>query len=99
TSDFLLIARLERLDLPVGQQALDFAIRQLAALDTGRGADALDRGNPPKCRQPIRCQRAKCTPRTLEFVYPGDQAQDVGGDLEGVCADHETNSTPIYTQL
>ncbi len=41
---FLFVARIEALDLQVGQQLLDFAIGELAALDPCRGADAF---SPP----------------------------------------------------
>ena len=47
---FLFVARIEALDLQVGQQLLDFAIGELAALDPCRGADAFDGGDPAQGR-------------------------------------------------
>ena len=94
---FLLVAGGEGLDLQVRQQALDFTVGQFAALDAGGGADALNRRHAPQGRQTIRRKRAQGTPRALELVDLGDQAQDLRGDLDGVGSDHETNTTPNNT--
>ena len=65
--------------------------------DGGGGADALNRRHAPQGRQTIRRKRAQGTPRALELVDLGDQAQDLRGDLDSVGSDHETNTTPNNT--
>ena len=52
-SHLLLVTGGEALDLKVGKQALNLAIRQLAAFNAGGGADAFNRRHPPQGREPI----------------------------------------------
>lgn len=43
---FLFVARLEFLDIEIGEQPADLRIGELAPLDPGRGTDAFHGGNP-----------------------------------------------------
>ena len=98
---FLLVAGGEGLDLQVRQQVLHFPVGQLAALDAGGGADALDGGHAPQGRQPVGRERAQGAPGAFELVDPGDEAQDLRGDLEGVGSQHEPKRrfTPIFLPI
>ena len=86
---FLFVAGGEGLDLQVGQQPLHLPVGQLAALDAGGGADALDGRHAAQRRQPVRRERAQGAPRAFELVDPGNEAQDLRRDLDGVGFQHE----------
>src|SRR5215469_14314141 len=45
--DLLLIAASKRFSLHSGEQLLDFPIAEFCSFDTGRGSNALNRGDPP----------------------------------------------------
>ena len=96
---FLLVAGGEGFDLEIGEQPLDLAVGQFAALDPRRGTDALDRSDTSQRRQTLRRERAQRTPCTLELVDLGDQAQDLGRDLDGVGVDRFLGHSQIYIHL
>jgi len=85
----LLVAGGEGLDLQVRQQLLHFPVGQRAALDASRGADALDGCHAAQGQQAVGRERTQGAPGALELVDPGDEAQDLRGDLEGVGLQHE----------
>ena len=94
--DLLLVAGGEGLDVEVGEQAFDLAVGELAALDPGGGADALDGRDAPQRRQPFGRDGSERPPGALELVDLGDQRQDLRGDPDGVDSDAHTR---IDTQL
>ena len=96
---FLLVARVEGLDLQVREQALDLAVRQPATLDAGRGADALDGRDPPQGREAFRRQGAQGTPGSLELVDLGDEGEHLGRDLQGGCLEHHPFLHPQIPDL
>src|SRR5271166_5574818 len=96
SGDLLLVAGGEGFDLQVRQQALDLAIRKLAALNPGGGADALDRGDAAQRRQALGSEHPQRPPGALEFIDLCNQRQDFRGDTEGVDLDGHTRR---YTQL
>ena len=49
----LLVAGVERFDLKIGQQPFHLAVGQFAALNAGRGTDALNGRHAPQGRQAI----------------------------------------------
>jgi len=63
-SYFLLVATIEFFDFQIGKQPLDLAVGELAALDAGGGADALDGGNRRSAlsRSGARLPRARQAP-------------------------------------
>lgn len=87
-SDFLLITRVERFDLEIGEQVFDFTIGKFASFNARRRADAFKRGDPTQSKQPIQRQCAQRTPSPFEFVDPGDQTLNFRCDLEGGDGQH-----------
>jgi hypothetical protein len=97
SSHLLLVAGGKGPDFEIRQQAPDLAIRKLAAFDACRRTDTLDRGDAAQGRQSIGRKRSQGAPCAFELVDPGDQAQDLRGNLNGVGSNHRTNTTPNYT--
>ena len=62
---------------------------------TGKKLHALDSGDTAQYRQALRRERTQGTPRAFELVDPGDEAQDLGGDLEGVGSQHKPMLRPF----
>jgi hypothetical protein len=93
--DFLLVAAVEALDFQVGQQALNLAVGQLAALNAGGRSDAFDGGNMAQRPQPIRRKGTKRAPGALELINLSNQSQQFRRDLYGIGFDH----TRLYTRL
>ena len=97
--NLLLVAGAEGLDVQVRQQPLHLPIRQLAALDAGRGADALDGRDPAQRGEPLRRQRPQGAPSTLELIDLGDEGEHLRGNLQGGEVDHRLflhPLTPVY---
>jgi len=95
----LFISGLQGPDGQVGQQHLDFPVGEIAALDAGGRADALDGCRPAQGGQAFWRKGAQGTPCALELIDPANQAQDLRGDLKGLWSKHRTNNTPNYTQF
>ena len=98
-SHFLLVARAKGLDLQVGQQALDLAVREPTALDPGRRADALDGGDPAQRRQSLGRQGTECPPGAFELVDLGDEDEHLGGNFKRSSLNHSPflhPFTPVY---
>ena len=72
TGHFLLISGVEGLNGQVGEQALHFAVSQLAALDAGRRADTFNGRHPLQSRKTLRRERSQGSPCAFEFIDPGD---------------------------
>ena len=68
----------EGLDLQLGKQAVDLAVRELRALDAGRGADALDRGHLAQGLEPARRDRPERAPGPLNSSIPAMRARISG---------------------
>jgi hypothetical protein len=98
-SHFLFVAGGEGLDLQVRQQLLHLAVGQLAALNAGGGADALDGSHAAQRRQAVRCECAQGAPGAFELVDPGNEAQNLRGDLEGVGFQYEPPLNPFTPNL
>src|SRR5579872_2845410 len=88
--DLLLFAGSEGPDFDIGEKALDLTVGELAALNAGRGADALDGGDAAQRRQPFRRDGSERPPSALEFVHLGNQRQNLRGDPDGVDTDAHT---------
>jgi hypothetical protein len=74
--DFLRVAGFERLDLKVREERFDFSVSELATLDAGGRADALDGRYAAQRRQALRRKRTKGAPRAFELIDFCDEAED-----------------------
>src|ERR1035437_4791317 len=95
TGNFLFVAAGKFSYLQIGEQALDLAIRKLAALDARGRTDAFDGGDMAQSLQPLRRERSQRAPCALEFVNLCNQRQQLRRDLNG----RGFHNTGIHTGL
>src|SRR5215469_4146915 len=80
--DLLLIAARERSSLHAREQLFYLPIAELCAFDTGGGANALNRGDPPQGSQLLRRKRLHHLPTPLELIDLRDELQDFRRDRD-----------------
>ena len=74
----MLVARGERVDTDVPQQALDLPVTEPRTFDSSRGADALNGSDATQAGQTLRRDPADCSLRPFELIDFRDQQQYFG---------------------